>query len=101
MGEVYRARDGKLGQDVAIKVFSDEFAENEERLARFEREAKLLAQLNHSNIATLHGLERIAASPGNSRSTCPLFEARAAGGRSQPTEAHTLDGTRITPSSST
>ena len=57
MGEVYRARDGKLGRDVAIKVLPDEFAENEERLARFKREAKVLASLNHPNIAAIHGLE--------------------------------------------
>ncbi len=57
MGEVYRARDTKLDRDVAIKVLPEAFAKNEERLARFEREAKLLAQLNHANIATLHGLE--------------------------------------------
>ena len=57
MGEVYRARDGKLGRDVAIKVLPEEFAEDDERLARFEREAKLLASLNHPNIASIHGFE--------------------------------------------
>ena len=57
MGEVYRARDTKLGREVAIKVLPEEFAEDEERLVRFEREARLLAQLNHKNVATLHGLE--------------------------------------------
>ena len=57
MGEVYRAKDSKLGRDVAIKVLPDEFAETEERLARFKREAKVLASLNHPNIAAIHGLE--------------------------------------------
>jgi len=57
MGEVYRARDTKLERDVAIKVLSDELSQDEERLTRFEREAKLLAQLNHANVATLYGLE--------------------------------------------
>ena len=55
--EVYRARDTKLGRDVAIKVLPEEFVRDKERLDRFEREARLLAQLNHTNIATLHGLE--------------------------------------------
>ena len=57
MGEVYRARDTKLGRDVAIKVLPQEFAKDKERLARFEREAKLLASLNHPNIASIYGLE--------------------------------------------
>jgi serine/threonine-protein kinase len=57
MGEVYRSRDTRLERDVAIKVLPDELARNPERLARFEREAKVLASLNHQNIATLYGLE--------------------------------------------
>ena len=57
MGEVYRARDTKLGREVAIKVLPEELSRDGERRARFEREAKLLAALNHPCIATLHGLE--------------------------------------------
>jgi len=58
MGEVYRATDGNLGRQVAIKILSDTFAHNPERLARFEREAKTLASLNHPNIAIIHGFEK-------------------------------------------
>src|ERR1043165_6485748 len=58
MGEVYQAHDSKLGRDVAIKVLPEQFARDPERLARFQREAKLLAALNHPNIATIHGLEQ-------------------------------------------
>ena len=57
MGEVYRARDIKLGRDVAIKILPSGVAEDAERLARFEREARTLAQLNHPNIAHVHGFE--------------------------------------------
>ena len=57
MGEVYRARDTKLHRDVALKILPDAFANDPERLARFQREAYVLASLNHPNIAHIHGLE--------------------------------------------
>ena len=95
MGEVYRARDTKLGRDVAIKVLPEEFSGDKERLDRFEREAKLLAQLNHSNVATLYGFEdgylvmelvegetlgeRIARGPMAVEDALPLFTQIAEG----------------------
>src|SRR5881296_2151287 len=57
MGEVYRARDTKLGRDVALKVLPEAFAQDTERMARFQREAQVLASLNHPNIASIYGLE--------------------------------------------
>ena len=57
MGEVYRARDAKLGRHVALKVLPESFARDPERMSRFDREAKVLAALNHPNIAAIYGLE--------------------------------------------
>jgi serine/threonine protein kinase len=57
MGEVYRARDSKLRREVAIKALPDLFLQDRDRLARFEREARMLASLNHPNIAAIYGLE--------------------------------------------
>ncbi len=63
MGLVYRAKDFQLGREVALKVLPEGFTQDAERLARFEREAKLLASLNHPNIAQIYGLETSGASP--------------------------------------
>ncbi len=62
MGEVYRATDTNLSRDVAIKVLPEQFTKDPQRLARFEREAKLLASLNHPNIAAIYGLEEVDVS---------------------------------------
>jgi eukaryotic-like serine/threonine-protein kinase len=59
MGEVYRARDSKLGREVALKVLPEHFADDEERLRRFEREAKTLASLNHPNVAQIFGVDQV------------------------------------------
>jgi serine/threonine-protein kinase len=64
MGEVYRAHDTGLGRDVAVKMLPPRFAASTERLARFEREARVLASLNHPNIATIHGVLEV---PGGGR----------------------------------
>ena len=58
MGDVYRATDTKLDREVAIKVLPEAFARSEERLTRFEREAKALAKLNHPNIAAIYGFDQ-------------------------------------------
>jgi eukaryotic-like serine/threonine-protein kinase len=95
MGEVYRGRDTRLGRDVALKILPDLVARDKERLARFDREAKLLASLAHPNIATLYALEEIDGrpvlvmelAPGDDlsrrldRGPLPLDEARADGPR--------------------
>src|SRR5262249_48000303 len=68
MGEVYRAHDSKLGRDVALKTLPREFASHPERLARLRREARLLAALNHPNIAAIYGIEE------SEGSTCLVLE---------------------------
>ena len=69
MGEVYLARDTQLGRDVAIKVVSAPFTSDPERLARFEREARMLASLNHPGIGAIYGLEH--ASLGTDQAVVP------------------------------
>src|SRR3954452_13878341 len=63
MGVVYLAHDASLGREVAIKVLRPEVANSAERLARFRREAQLLASLSHPNIAAIHGIEETAEGP--------------------------------------
>ena len=63
MGEVYRAKDTKLGREVAIKALPEEFTQHPQKLARFEREARLLAALNHPGIATLYEVEESEGKP--------------------------------------
>ncbi len=65
MGEVYQARDARLGRDVALKVISDSFADDPDRLGRFQREAQVLAALSHPHIAAIHGIEEGASDSGH------------------------------------
>ena len=76
MGEVYRATDTNLGRQVAIKVLPESMAADAERLARFDREAKTLAALNHPNIAAIYGLER---SDGQTALVLELVEGPTSG----------------------
>ena len=64
MGEVYRARDTKLNRDVALKILPHAFAADPDRLARFHREAQVLAALNHPNIAAIYGFEEVPENVG-------------------------------------
>ena len=82
MGAVYRARDTKLDRDVAVKVLPEALAQDAERLARFEREAKVLASLNHPHIAAIYGVEERAlimelVEGQAPKGPLPLAEARA------------------------
>ena len=88
MGEVFQAKDQILGREVAIKVLPEEFARDTDRVTRFQREAKVLASLNHPNIAAIHGLEQ---SEGTNFLVLELIEgetltARIARGRVQVKE---------------
>ncbi|HEX5215092.1 MAG TPA: serine/threonine-protein kinase [Vicinamibacterales bacterium] len=74
MGQVYRARDSKLNRDVALKVLPDLFANDQERLARFNREAQTLAALNHPNIAQIYGLEGPSTGSGQAALVMELVD---------------------------
>ena len=65
MGQVYRARDTTLGREVAVKVLPPEFTADADRLAGFEREARVLASLNHPHIAAIYGIEQADPSTGS------------------------------------
>jgi eukaryotic-like serine/threonine-protein kinase len=73
MGQVYRARDTRLNRDVALKVLPDSFANDPDRLARFQREAQVLASLNHPHIAHLYGLERQERREGQDGRSAPFL----------------------------
>src|SRR6267154_4091 len=74
MGEVYRARDAKLNRDVAIKVLLPAVANDPDRLARFSREAQVLASLNHPNIAQIYGLDRQEGPDGTGATSFLVME---------------------------
>ncbi|MGE5325562.1 MAG: protein kinase domain-containing protein, partial [Deltaproteobacteria bacterium] len=98
MGEVYRARDTKLNRDVALKVLPETVSNDPQRMARFEREAQILASLSHPNIATIHGLEE----SGNVRAlVMELVEgqtlAELVGARGTRPSPETIEGERRSP----
>ena len=100
MGEVYRATDTRLKRDVAIKVLPEAFAQDSDRLARFQREAELLASLNHPNIAAIYGLEQAGtagagiAFHARVRARPRLFRRHALGGVVRQTAADATRGLR-------
>src|SRR6187399_843853 len=104
MGQVYKARDGKLGRDVAIKVLPPSVANDPERLARFEREAKLLASLSHTNIAQIYGLENsggpflvMELAPGQDLSVLLAARGRSAPAAVAPSESAPAAGVGVGP----
>ena len=80
MGEVYRARDPRLQRDVAIKILPSSFALDADRLQRFEREARMLAALDHQHIAAIYGVEELSTGAGAGPGVCRRADA---GGRSR------------------
>src|SRR4051812_8050557 len=92
MGEVYRARDAKLHRDVALKILPESFVLDPERVARFEREAQLLAALNHPHIASIYGLEHTGAAQFlvmelvEGETLADKIQAKRAGGSGLPVE---------------
>ena len=86
MGEVYRAKDTTLNRDVAIKVLPEAFAQDADRLARFTREAQVLASLNHPNIAAIYGIEnaRPGDGTGRGRGLVAAYRTRRAPSRRSP-----------------
>jgi serine/threonine-protein kinase len=99
MGEVYRAHDERLDREVAIKVLPDAVAQDEARLARFEREAKLLASLNHQNIATLYGFEQadLPVIPSEAEASPRVIPSEAEGRVEESPEARATSRSRQPP----
>ena len=95
MGEVYRARDTKLGRDVAIKILPDLFVNDPERVARFQREAQILASLNHPNIAAIYGLEGQDGRDGQEGARFLVLELVDGQSLAQKSQLHVDEALRI------
>ena len=91
MGEVFRARDTKLNRDVALKILPETFTHDLDRIARFKREAQVLASLNHPHIAQIHGLEE---QDGCSAIVMELVDGETLDARLKPRAPAETDGTR-------